>query len=185
MTSKAYTDLHVALADVDALIIHAKSFSGGKQGAPAAVDGVKRPGRPFTHAAVVMLAGATEAFFESLAGETLERLQLTSDQSKDVKNLIKSMHGIGPDKVHGLYAALGLPFILDGLGWKGLPKGTARSRVAELHTKRNKIAHGKAPSAAQVKDVTKDRQFVESLAAAMEKATASRITQISGGKFIW
>lgn len=149
------------------------------------MGGVKRPGRPFTHAAVVMLAGATEAFFESLAAETAEKLPVTAEQAKDVKAMISGMHGIGPDKVHGLYAALGCPFVLDELGWKGLPKGSARKRVAALHTKRNKIAHGKAPQAAQVKDVVKDRQFVASLAVAMERITAARITEVTGSVFAW
>lgn len=149
------------------------------------MGGFKRPGRPFTHAAVVMLAGATEAFFESLAAETAEKLPLTVEQSKDVKAMINGMHGIGPDKVHGLYAALGCPFVLDEIGWKGLPKGSVRKRVAALHTKRNKIAHGKAPQAAQVRDVIKDRQFVASLAVAMDKVMEARISGATGTAFTW
>lgn len=132
-----------------------------------------------------MLAGATEAFFESLALEPAGKLPLTDEQSKDIKEVVDRMHGIGPGNVHGLYAALGCPFVLDELGWKGLRKGSVRKRLAALRNKRNKIAHGKAPQASQVKDVVKDQHFVESLAAALEKRMEDRIAEVTGSSFTW
>lgn len=175
----------IALADTDALLAHAKSFAGGKKGAPKAAGGVSRPGRPFTRAATVMLAGATEAFLESLALETGTHLQLSPNQTKDLKSAVDRMHGIGADKVHGIYAMLGCPFILDDLGWKGLPKGSVRDRLAELHKARNKIAHGSAPASARIVSVQHQRAFVRSLATAMEKATAARIADVTGKQFCW
>jgi len=55
----------VALADVDAQIKHSVSFSGGTPGAPAAVAGVARPGRPFTRAAKVLFAAAFDHRFRT------------------------------------------------------------------------------------------------------------------------
>lgn len=185
MTSQSFDDLSVALGDVDSLLQHAQSFAGGKRGAPKSRAGVARPGRPFTRAATVMLAGALEAYLESLALETGKYLNLTAQQSQDLKILTSNMHGISVGKIHGLYATLGCPFILDDFGWKGLPKGTVRSRLSQLHKARNQIAHGNAPEAAQVAKVQSQRVFVESLSKVLEKATAERISQVTGKVFSW
>lgn len=185
MESHARKDLTTALVDVEALLTQAQSYAGGKRGAPQGHAGAGRPGRPFTRAATVMLAGATEAFFEALALEAAGQLNLTSAQEKDLKDAVSRMHGIGTDKVHALFAMLGCPFILDGLGWKGLPKGSVRARLAGLHLARNKIAHGNAPKNAQVVQVRGEIAFVVSLAKAMDNAVAARIGEVKGTPFNW
>lgn len=185
MPSNARTELQVTLADVDALLKYAKSFGRGVRGAPGAVDGQPRPGRPFTRAATVTLAGALEAFFESLALETAQLLPLGTSQHADIKNAVKQLHGIGPEKVHGLYAMLGVPFILDELSWQNVQRGTVRERGAKLHTARNQIAHGRAPTNAQVAAAEAQRTLVENLAKAPEKVVAAKVKKETGASPAW
>lgn len=153
MPSNARIAFALALEDVDAQISHASSFAGGSRGAPAAVAGVTRPGRPFTRAATVMLAAGFEGFVEALATETGTHLALTPEQTRDLREQVSRSHGSNVSHIHNLLAAVGLPFILDTISWRGLPRGEVRAFVRELSTARNKIAHGAAPPSAQLKKV--------------------------------
>ena len=185
MTTKAMQELDEALKDVRALLTQAHTYSGGKKGAPKGTPMSSRPARPFTRAATVMLAGAAEAFLESLAIEAADHLGLQQHQKKEIKEAADRLHGVGADGVNRLYAMLGMPFITDSLGWPGLPKGSVRYRLDQLRTARNKIAHGRAPKNARIVDADHLMTFVGSLAKALEEATAARISESTGTRFTW
>lgn len=146
MPSLARAALDAALVDVRANIDHAKTFTAGRVGAPAASAGVKKPGRPFLRGAVVLLGAAVEAYSEGLAAEVGSHT-LTTQQMKDLKNQIKFSHGASARHVHQLLATLGMPFALDDISWKGFPKGSARTLLDDIASARNKIAHGNAANA--------------------------------------
>ncbi|WP_281964599.1 hypothetical protein [Serinicoccus marinus] len=143
MPSAARTALDTALLDVKANIDHAKTFTGGRAGAPAASAGVKKPGRPFLRGAVVLMGAAVEAYVEGLAAE-VGSYTLSTQQLKDLKDQIKFSHGASARHVHSLLAPLGMPFALDDISWGGFPKGSARTVLDEVASARNKIAHGNA-----------------------------------------
>lgn len=180
MPSNAFTRLSVALADVDAQIAHAKTFAGGRRGAPASVNGVARPGRPFTRAATVMLAGALEGYVEALAIETGKALGYSPQQMKDLDYVVGRSHGANVGHIHNLFAQVGMPFVLDTVGWKGLPKGTVRKFVGDLAKRRNQIAHGAAPQVAVVVEVERWRRLVGSLSQALDTAAANRVADVVG-----
>jgi len=175
MPSNSRTKLDVALADVDAQIKHAVSFAGGTRGAPAAVAGVARPGRPFTRAATVLLAAAFEGYVESLVTETATHLALSAEQVRDLKTLVGRSHGSNIHHIHGLFATVGMPFVLDEIRWRGLPRGAVRTFVKDLSSRRNKIAHGTAPENARLADVQRWRKLVERLSNELDKKAADRV----------
>ena len=180
MPSVARSRFDVALADVGVHIAHARTFSGGKRGAPAAVGGVARPGRPFTHAAAILLGAAIEGYIEAVVEETAVALGMTTDQLKDLKSQIRSSHGANVHHVHALTAQVGLPFVLDTIGWRGLPPGGVRKLLGDLATRRNKIAHGAAPKGAQVADVQRWRKLAERFADELDKKCAGVVKGKTG-----
>ncbi len=180
MPSKALAQLSIALADVDAQIAYAKTFAGGTKGAPGSVDGVARPGRPFTRAATVMLAGALEGFVEALTAEAGGALQYSTEQQKDLKNVIGRSHGANVGHIHNLFAQIGVPFALDRVGWQGIQKGTVRQFVGALSTRRHHIAHGSAPKGAMLADVERWRRLVGRLCQALDEVAARRVAEVVG-----
>lgn len=138
--------MDTALVDVKANIDHARTFTSGRAGAPAASAGVKKPGRPFLRGAVVLTGAAVEAYVEGLAAE-IGGHTLSTQQLKDLKDQIKFSHGASARHVHQLLATLGMPFALDDISWNGFPKGSARTVLDEVASARNKIAHGNAAKA--------------------------------------
>ena len=74
MPSAARIALDTALVDVRANIDHAKTFTSGRAGAPAANAGVKKPGRPFLRGAVVLTGAAVEAYVTPRIMEAAARL---------------------------------------------------------------------------------------------------------------
>lgn len=177
--SNARIAFDVALADVDAQIAHAASFAGGTRGAPAAVGGVARPGRPFTRAATVMLAAGFEGFVEALVTEMGSHLSLTPEQSRDLRDQVARSHGSNVGHVHSLLATVGLPFVLDTIGWRGLPRGEVRAFVKELSAARNKIAHGAAPRSAQLVDVQRWRRLIARLADELDKKASAHVLSVT------
>jgi len=180
MPSLARAQFDIALADVDALIQQAKSFSKGKRGAPASVAGVVRPGRSFTHAAAVLLAGAIEGYVEAVVTETATAQKLTTPQMKELKERVKASHGASVRHVHGLTAHIGLPFVLDTIGWRGLPAGGVRTLLDELSTRRNKVAHGAAPKGARVADVERWRKLAARFADELDTKCAAAVMAATG-----
>lgn len=180
MPSQARQDLDQALADVDAQIEHAKSFSKGARGAPAAHDGRSKPGRPFTRAGVVMLSAAVEGYVESLVMETGTALLLSPAQQKDIKEQVGRSHGMNVHHVHHLTAMVGLPFVVDNVGWRGLPLGTARKLLSELARARNQIAHGRPPAKAQVTDLERWRNLVARLCDQLDEKAAAHVKDVTG-----
>lgn len=180
MPSNARHRLDIVLADVDAHIAHARSFAGGTRGRPAAIAGVKHPGRPFIRAATVLLAGAIEGYVEAVVGETGTALKLTPQQSKDLKEQISRSHGANVHHVHALTASVGLPFVADTIGWKGLPKGGVRQLLGDLSTRRNKIAHGSAPEEARVVDVQRWRNLSARFADELDRKCAALVKDRTG-----
>lgn len=153
MPSSARYRLDIASADVDAHLAHARSFAGGTRGRPATAGGVKHPGRPFIRAATVLLAGAMRGYVEAVVAETGTALRLTLQRSKDLKEQVNRSHGANVHHVHALTASVGLPFVADTIGWKGLPKGGVRQFLCDLSIRCNKIARGSAIEQARVSDV--------------------------------
>ncbi|WP_448236156.1 hypothetical protein [Microbacterium paulum] len=180
MPSVARTRLDIVIADVDAHIAHARSFAGGTRGAPAAVAGVARPGRPFTRAATVLLAGAMEGYVEAVVSETARALSFTTQQMKDFERQIEFSHGVSVRHLHQLTAVIGLPFVADSIGWKGLPKGGVRQLLADLSSRRNKIAHGAAPDEARVSDVLRWRKLCIRFADELDKKCAAVVLSKTG-----
>lgn len=169
MTSTALKDLEVALADVEFVINHAQSYANGARGAPRGVGSTARPARPFTQAAIVTIAGAVEAYVETLALETMGKLSLTAEQNAHIKEYASRLHGIGVRKIDELYALLGVPFVVDRLSWKNSTAGKARAKLEKLRRARNKIAHGAAPSSSRVKEASNYVTFARNFAAALER----------------
>ncbi len=180
MPSKARDQLGVALSDVDAQIKHAASFAAGKRGAPSAANGLIRPGRPFTRAATVMLAAGFEGFVESLATETAGFLGLSAEQRKDLKDQVGRSHGSNIHHIHALFASIGMPFVLDEIGWRGLPKGEVRNLVKELSKARNQIAHGHAPPSSQLRNAQRHKNLIKRLAEELDKKASKRIQKQTG-----
>lgn len=180
MPSIARDQLDIVLSDVDAHIAHARSFAGGKRGAPRAVAGVKRPGRPFTRAATVLLAGAMEGYIEAVVAETGRALGLSTQQLKDLDRQINQSHGANVHHVHQLTAAVGLPFVADSIGWRGLPSGGVRQLLRELASRRNKIAHGSAPEGARVAEVQRWRNLSARFADELDKKCAATVKGRTG-----
>ena len=180
MPSKARLRLDIVLADVDTHITQARSFAGGKRGRPAAVAGVKHPGRPYIRAATVLLAGAMEGYVEAVVAETGAALKLTPQQTKDLKDQIGRSHGANVHHVHALTASIGLPFVADTIGWKGLPAGGVRQLLGDLSTRRNKIAHGSAPEEARVADVQRWRNLSARFADELDKKCAAVVKERTG-----
>jgi hypothetical protein len=180
MPSDARTQFSIALADVDAHIAHARSFAGGTRGAPAAVGGVKRPGRPFTHAAAVLLAGAIEGYVEAVVAETAASLGLSTEQLRDLKEQIRGSHGANVKHVHQLTAQIGLPFVLDSIGWNGLPPNGVRNLLTDLSSRRNKIAHGSAPAGSRVSEVVRWRGQAARFADELDKKCAKAVKNKTG-----
>lgn len=182
MPSEARNRLAIALGDVDALLAHAKSFSNGRRGAPAAVGGISRPGRPFTRAATVLLAGAVEGYVEAVVAETGGHLGLSAQQQRDLQAQIKRSHGANVYHVHQLTAQIGLPFVADQIGWQGLPAGGVRTLLSEIANRRNRIAHGNAPNTANVAEVERWRGLVATFADKLDKQCASAVKRKTGSQ---
>lgn len=180
MTSAARKRLDIVLADVDTHIAQARSFAGGTRGAPAAVAGVKRPGRPYIRAATVLLAGAIEGYVEGVVEETGVALGLSPLQLRDLKSQIARSHGANVHHVHQLTATIGLPFVTDSIGWSGLPRGGVRQLLGDLSTRRNKIAHGSAPKEARVNDVARWRRLSARFADELDKKCAKAVKDKTG-----
>lgn len=168
------------LADVDAHIAQARSFAGGTRGAPPAVGGVKRPGRPFIRAATVLLAGAMEVYFEAVVEETAKMQGLTAAQLKELETQVRASHGANVHHVHRLTAQIGLPFVIDTIGWSGLPRGGGRKLLSDLAARRNRIAHGNAPEEARVQDVFRWRNLAARLADELDKKCAIAVKEKTG-----
>ena len=180
MTSTARGALNGALLDVKANIDHAKSFTGGRAGAPAAHAGVTRPGRPFLRGAVVLIGAAVEAFVEDLAAEVGTHL-LSPQQAKDLKDQIRFSHGASARHVHQLLATLGMPFALDNMSWSGFPKGTARSVLDEVAAARNKVAHGNAAKARTwLVDLERWHRLVPTIADHLDNSAADHVKVTNG-----
>lgn len=180
MASESRQRLDVVLADVDTHISEAKKFSGGKRGAPAAVGGAKRPGRPFTRAATVLLAGAIEGYVEAVVLETAEKLGLSTQQIKDLKAQIGRSHGANVYHVHQLTAQIGLPFIADSISWSGVRTGSVRTFLGELATRRNKIAHGSAPNGTMLREVERWRRYASGFADGLDRRCSEAVKNLTG-----
>ncbi|WP_146081131.1 hypothetical protein [Pseudoclavibacter sp. AY1H1] len=184
MPSTARTRLDIVLADVDAHIAHARSFAAGRRGAPAAVAGVKRPGRPFTRAATVLLAGAMEGYVEAVALETAGAMSFSPQQLSDFKRQVDMSHGVTVRHLHQITAVIGLPFVADEIGWNGLSQGGVRQLLVDLSSRRNKIAHGAAPDEARVSDVERWRKLCVRFADELDKKCAAAV-QVKTGALPW
>ncbi|MCL3838017.1 hypothetical protein [Aeromicrobium duanguangcaii] len=180
MPSTARAALDRALVDVRANIDHAKTFTGGRRGAPAASAGISRPGRPFLRGAVVLLGAAVEAYVEGLAAEVGGQT-LSGQQVKDLKEQIRHSHGASARHIHQLLAPLGLPFALDGVSWRGFPRGTARTVLDEIASARNKIAHGNAANATTwVVELERWYGLIPKIADRLDRLAASHVQDVNG-----
>lgn len=107
-------------------------------------------------------------------------LSPTSPLSKDFERQIEFSHGVSVRHLHQLTAVIGLPFVADSIGWKGLPKGGVRQLLADLSSRRNKIAHGAAPDEARVSDVLRWRKLCIRFADELDKKCAAVVLSKTG-----
>lgn len=127
-----------------------------------------------------MLSAAVEAYVEALVTETGTALHLTSEQQKDIKTQVSRSHGMNVYHVHQLSAMVGLPFVVDRVGWRGLPVGEARKLLSDLATSRNKIAHGKAPKNAQLVEIERWRKLAGRLCDELDKLASAHVKDVIG-----
>ncbi|WP_114906805.1 hypothetical protein [Ornithinimicrobium murale] len=129
-----------------------------------------------------MLSAAVEGYIESLVVETSTALNLTTQQQKDIADQAGRSHGMNVHHAHTLFASVGMPFVLDGISWQGLPSGGVRDLLKSLAKSRNQIAHGRAPAAAQLTPLERSRHLVARLSDRLDQATSDHVKEVTGTK---
>jgi hypothetical protein len=173
MPSKSLANLTKALADVDALIGHHPTVTGGGVGAPKGKKGAE-----LTRGSTVLLAAALEGYVEGVFDEAVDELyasQPDTRRNKFKKERSGKSHGASPWHIEMLFSHLGMPWVLDGVKWQKFSNDSVRSSLEDLSATRNKIAHGSAPKTAQVDKVKSWRNVVERTAKRLDKKVADHV----------
>lgn len=142
----------------------------------AGAPGAGRPRTTYQGAAaqgaVVLLCGALEGYVEGVFAEGVQLLWpgwVAAKRTAFLKTHTGNFQNAHEFNTNRLFAALGFPWIVDSIHWRGFSNAQCRTKLAKLFEARGQVVHGGAlPRAIGVGTARQYRTFVRGYADAMD-----------------
>lgn len=134
----------IDLTYVDELIAARQKQHGGKRGAPNVENG-HRIGTSLNRSCMVILSALLQAFieeeFEKSARHSLPLLNNDDIYDRYWKQM-KLWGNPSAANIKNLFLKIGMPDVLASVAWQGTTPSHVRTKLDEINTIRNQVAHG-------------------------------------------